>query len=201
VAFEQGLHIPADSPCAAATKAYFSALDDKPSPPNAVAMIAFMDAMIDQGNRRVADPVCAASSLAYFRAFKAGADELTANFKAAQAFVKEYKKGAKVPANSPCLISTRAYADAIKNTPSPPNAAAMMAFMDKAILVNASEPDPVCLAAAETYFDAYLKGSTEAQANEIAGVAFLDAVEANPDYNPGGPCGKAAKAYMAKFHV
>jgi hypothetical protein len=201
VAFEKGLHIPADSPCAASTKAYFNALDEKPSPPNAVAMIAFMDAMIDQGNKRVADPVCAAATLAFWEAYKAGDDELTANFKANLAFFKEYKKGAKVPTNSPCLISTRAYADAIKNKPSPPNAAAMMAFMDEAILSNMTQPDPVCLASAEAYFEAYLKGSTEAQANEIAGVAFLDAVESNPDFNPTSPCGKSAKAYMAKFDV
>jgi hypothetical protein len=200
-AFEQGLHIPADSPCAAATKAYYSALSDKPSPPNAVAMIAFMDAMINQGNDRVPDPVCAASTLAYWEAFKAGDDELTANFKAARAFFKEYKKGAKVPTNSPCLISTRAYADAIKNKPSPPNAAAMFKFMDEAILTRMKKPDPVCLASAEAYFDAYAKGVGEAKANEIAGLAFLDAVASTPDFNPGSPCGLSAVAYMAEFDL
>ena len=196
-AFAQGMSIPAESPCAVSTKAYFNALDEKPSPPNAVAMIAFMDAMIAQNNVRVEDPVCAASSLAFFEAHKAGDDELTANFKAAKAFFNEYKKGAKVPVNSPCLISTRAYADAIKNKPSAPNAAAMIAFMDEAILTNMEKPDPVCLASAEAYFNAYENGASEAAANEAAGVAFLDAVEANPDYNPGSPCGKSAKAYMA----
>lgn len=200
-AFSQGLSIPAQSPCAVSTKAYFNALDTKPSPPNAVAMIAFMDAMIAQGNRRAPDPVCAASSLAYFEAFKAGDDELTSNFKAAQAFFREYKKGAQVPTNSPCLISTRAYADAIKNKPSPPNAAAMIAFMDEAILTNMDKPDPVCLASAEAYFDAYANGAGEAKANEIAGVAFLDAVAATPDFQPGSPCGISAKAYMATFDV
>ena len=200
-AFAQGLSIPAASPCAISTKAYFNALDTKPSPPNAVAMIAFMDAMIAQGNSRIPDPVCAASSLAFFEAFKAGDDELKANFKAAQAFFKEYKKGAKVPTNSPCLISTRAYAAAIKNKPSPPNAAAMLAFMDEAILTNMNKPDPVCLASAEAYFDAYSKGAGEAKANEIAGVAFLDAVAATPGFNPGSPCGVSAKAYMATFGV
>jgi len=196
-AFAQGLSIPAESPCAVSTKAYFNALDKKPSPPNAVAMIAFMDAMIAQGNKRVEDPVCAASALAYFEAYKAGDDELTANFKAAKAFFDEYKKGAKVPTNSPCLISTRAYADEIKNKPSSPNAAAMIAFMDEAILSNMDKPDTVCLASAEAYFDAYSKGASELKANEAAGVAFLDAVEATPDFNPGSPCGKSAKAYMA----
>jgi hypothetical protein len=126
---------------------------------------------------------------------------LTANFKAAQAFFEEYKKGAKVPTNSPCLVSTRAYADAIKTKPSAPNAAAMIAFMDEAILTNMDKPDPVCMASAEAYFDAYSKGATEVKANEAAGVAFLDAVEANPDYNPQSPCGKSAKAYMATFGI
>jgi len=200
-AFGAGLSIPAESPCAVSTKAYFNALGEKPSPPNALAMIAFMDAMIDQGNRRVPDPVCAASSIAYFNAYKAGDDELRANFKAAKAFFAEYKKGAKVPTNSPCLISTRAYADAIKNKPSPPNAAAMIAFMDEAILSNMDKPDPVCLASAEAYFDAYENGATEAAANEIAGLAFLDAVAATPDFNPGSPCGISAKAYMAAFDL
>jgi hypothetical protein len=200
-AFEKGLSIPADSPCAASTKAYFNALSDKPSPPNAVAMIAFMDAMIDQGNERAPDPVCAASTLAYWEAYKAGDDELTANFKAALGFIKEYKKGAKVPTNSPCLISTRAYAAAIKNKPSPPNAAAMLKFMDEAILTRMKKPDPVCLAATEAYFDAYVRGVGEAKANEIAGLAFLDAVAASPDFSPGSPCGLSAVAYMAEFDL
>jgi hypothetical protein len=200
-AFAQGLSIPAASPCAISTKAYFKALSNKPSPANAVAMIAFMDAMISQGNKRAPDPVCAASSLAYFEAYKAGDDELKANFKAARAFFNEYKKGAKVPPNSPCLISTRAYANEIKSKPSQPNYAAMIAFMDEAILTNMDKPDPVCLASAEAYFDAYDKGATEAAANEIAGVAFLDAVAADPSFNPGSPCGISAKAYMATFDL
>ena len=200
-AFAAGLSIPAASPCAISTKAYFNALGRKPSPPNAVAMIAFMDAMIDQGNKRAPDPVCAASSIAYFEAYKAGDDELTANFKAAQAFFAEYKKGAKVPTNSPCLISTRAYAEEIKRKPSPPNFSAMIAFMDEAILTNMDKPDPVCLASAEAYFDAYTRGLPEAAANEIAGVAFLDAVAATPGFDPGSPCGISAKAYMANFNL
>jgi len=63
------------------------------------------------------------------------------------------------------------------------------------------KPDPVCLASAEAYFDAYENGATEAAANEIAGLAFLDAVAATPDFNPGSPCGISAKAYMAAFDL
>jgi hypothetical protein len=130
--------------------------------------------------------------------YKAGADELTANFAAAQAFMDEYKKsGAAVPADSPCVAATRAYADQIRNKPSPHNAAAMLAFMDESILTDMAKADPVCLAAAEAFFTAWAAGATEEKANEEAGVAFLDAVAANPDFSPGSPCGLAAQAYMA----
>jgi hypothetical protein len=200
-AFSAGDSIPADSPCVAATKAYFKNLPSKPSQPNAEAMIEFMDAMIRNGNKRVYDPACADASLAYFNSFKAGKDELTSNFEAARAFIKQYKKGAKVPADSPCLRSTKVYAANIKNSPSPPNAAAMLAFMDEAIVVNFDKPDPVCLTSAEAYFDAYLSGKTEAQSNEIAGVAFLDAVAATPSFDPSSPCGRSAKAYMATLDL
>merc|ERR1712198_38412 len=158
-AFREGLHIPANSPCVAATKAYFNNIDNKPSTPNAAAMIAFIDAMVAQGNKRVYDPVCMESTLAFWDSYRSGDDELTANFKANLAFIKEYKKGAKVPANSPCLISTIAYSKAIKNLPSPPNNAAMLAFMEEAILSNMDRVDPVCFAASEAYFEAYVAGS------------------------------------------
>jgi hypothetical protein len=200
-AFADGLQIAADSPCAAATKAYFYALPNKPSHPNSEAMISFMDAMIEQGNKRVYDPACASATLAFFNSYKAGNDELTSNFEAARAFIQEYKKGAKVPANSPCLISTRVYAANIKDKPSPANAAAMLAFMDEAILSNMDRPDPVCLASMDAYFNTYLGGSSEAEANEAAGIAFLDAVAATPDFNPGSPCGISAKAYMGRFDL
>lgn len=195
-AFADGDRIAADSPCVAATKAYFNNLPSKPSTPNAEAMIAFMDAMIDQGNKRVYDPACADASLAFFDSYRAGEDELTSNFRAARAFIDQYKKGAKVPTNSPCLISTRIYAKQIKNKPSAPNSAAMLAFFDEAIVENFNKPDDVCLRSAEAYFDAYLAGMGEAKANELAGVAFLEAVASSKDFNPGSPCGVSARAYM-----
>ena len=200
-AFSSGDSIPADSPCVAATKAYFKTLPSKPSSPNAEAMIEFMDAMIKQGNKRVYDPACADASLAFFNAYKAGKDELTSNFEAARAFIRQYKRGAKVPADSPCLRATKVYAANTRNKPSPPNASAMLAFMDEAILEDLEKPDKVCLNSAEAYFDAYLSGETEAKANEIAGVAFLDSVAATPDFDPSSPCGLSAKAYMASLDL
>merc|ERR1712200_343355 len=180
-AFAAGDQIPADSPCAAATKAYYAALPSKPSSPNAEAMIAFMDAMIDQGQQRVSDPACADASLAFFKSYRAGEPELTSNFRAAQAFIQQYKRGAKVPTNSPCLISTRIYAANIKNKPSPPNAAAMLRFLDEAIATNFDRVDDVCLISAEAYFDAYLAGKGEAKSK---------------DFDPGSACAKSAEAYM-----
>ena len=164
-------------------------------------MTAFMDAMISQGNKRVYDPVCWKSAAAFFDSYKAGNDELTSTFEAALAFIEEYKNGAVVPTNSPCLMASRVFAANTKKLPSPPNAAAMLAFMDEAILTNMDKADDVCLTSAESYFKAYLAGKSEAHANEIAAVAFLDAVAASPNYDPGSPCGISAKAYMANLDL
>jgi hypothetical protein len=194
--------IPADSPCAAATRAYAATVPIKPSGPNALAMAAFMDAMIVQGNARAADPICAASTQAYFAAHKAGKDELSANLEAGRVYLQAYKAGgAAVPANSPCLAAARVYADQIRQKPSAPSAAAMLAFFDEAVLTNLTQPDPVCLASAEAFLEAYTAGASEAKANEAAGVAYLDAVAATPSFNPGSACGRAAQAYIANFGV
>ena len=42
-------------------------------------------------------------------------------------------------------------------------------------------------------------GIAESDATEAAAVAYLDAREANPDFDENGPCGKAAKAYIEEF--
>ena len=38
-------------------------------------------------------------------------------------------------------------------------------------------PDPVCAAAAEAYFDAYIKRKSEGEANEAAAVAYIEALD------------------------
>jgi len=60
-----GLSIPADSPCAAATRAYYQNIPNPPSPAIKAAMEAFMVAMV-AGGKREPDPVCAASTKAYW---------------------------------------------------------------------------------------------------------------------------------------
>ena len=136
-----------DPHCAAATRAFYYALPNKPSPPNAAAMIAFLDKAFD-GFSFEFDPVCWRSTEAFFDSYAAGNDELTSNRVASQAFLQEFANGgAGIPADSPCAAATRAYYENIPSPPSPPNKAAMEAFMDKMIGGGKRQPDPVCAAA------------------------------------------------------
>merc|ERR1719244_2250055 len=168
-----------DPSCAAATRAFFNALPDKPDPANAAAFTAFIDKTFEEGNQAPAyDPVCLASLDAFF---------------------KEFAKGSKVPADSACAAATKAYTKEIQNRPSPPNAAAMIAYINEAIASGNNKLDPVCAASAEAYFDAYIEEKDEAAANEAAAVAYLEAVDKTPDFDRGGPCGKAAAAYIEEF--
>merc|ERR1711915_1141622 len=189
-----------DPSCAAATRAFFNALPDKPDPANAAAFTAFIDKTFEEGNQAPAyDPVCLASLDAFLKAYNKGEDSLTANLKAARAFFKEFAKGSKVPADSACAAATKAYTKEIQNRPSPPNAAAMIAYINEAIASGNNKLDPVCAASAEAYFDAYIEEKDEAAANEAAAVAYLEAVDKTPDFDRGGPCGKAAAAYIEEF--
>ena len=43
-------------------------------------------------------------------------------------------------------------------------------------------PDPVCAAAAEAYFDAYIERKSEGEANEAAAVAYVDALDKVDNY-------------------
>merc|ERR1711872_959656 len=166
-----------DPSCAAATRAFFDALPEKPDPANAAAFTAFIDKIFEDGNQAPAyDPVCLASLDAFLDAYNKGEDLLTANLISARAFFKEFAKGSKVPADSACAAATKAYTKEIQNRPSPPNAAAMIA-----------------------YFDAYIEKKDEAAANEAAAVAYLEAVDKTPNFDRGSPCGKAATAYIEEF--
>jgi hypothetical protein len=141
-----------DPACAAATKAYFAAVPEKPSPPNAAAMIAFLDKALSSFNFQY-DPVCWKSTEAFFDSYASGADELTSNLHAAEVFLDEFAKaGLSIPADSPCAAATRAYYQNIPNPPSPPNKAAMEAFMDQMIAGGKREPDPVCAASTKAYW-------------------------------------------------
>jgi hypothetical protein len=141
-----------DPHCAAATRAFYDALEVKPSPPNGAAMMAFLDKAFD-GFSFEYDPVCWRSTEAFFDSYASGKDELTSNLAAAETFLSEFANGgAGIPADSPCAAATRAYYDNIPNPPSPPIKAAMEAFMDKMISGGKREPDPVCAASTTAYW-------------------------------------------------
>merc|ERR1711915_123741 len=90
-------------------------------------------------------------------------------------------------------------ANEITKKPSAPNAAAMIAYITEAVTRQGREFDPVCAAATDAYFDAYIQDKSEASANEAAAVAYLDTLEKSPNFDVNSACGKAAAAYIAEF--
>jgi predicted esterase YcpF (UPF0227 family) len=193
--FAKGSSLPSDSPCAAATVAYSNNLSNPPSPANKAAMDAFMGKMINGNGTRTADPVCAASLKGYFEAWKAGLGELESNRMGAEYFMEEFAKGSKVPVDSPCAAATRAYYKALPKSPSPPNKAAMEAFMDKMISDGARQPDPVCAASMKSYWVAYKAGASETAANLAAAEGFFTAYNDGMHIPADSPCVAATKAY------
>merc|ERR1711915_185302 len=187
-----------DVACRDATKAFFEAIPEKPDPANAAAFYAFTDKIFEVGAPAF-DPVCLSSLDAFINSYSSGDDLSTANLKAAKSFFQEFAKGSSVPADSPCAAATLAYAKEITNKPSAPNAAAMIAYITEAITKGGRRFDPVCAAATEAYFDAYIEKKSEAAANEAAAVAYLDTLEKSPNFDVNSACGKAAAAYIAEF--
>jgi len=187
-----------DVACRDATKAFFEAIPEKPDPANAAAFYAFTDKIFEDGAPAF-DPVCLSSLDAFIESYNGGDDLLTANLKSAQSFFKEFAKGSNISPDSPCAAATLAYANEITKKPSAPNAAAMIAYITEAVTRQGREFDPVCAAATDAYFDAYIQDKSEASANEAAAVAYLDTLEKSPNFDVNSACGKAAAAYIAEF--
>merc|ERR1712034_117623 len=183
------------SPCAAAAKAYAAASTDSSSPITA-AMQAFINKALDAGNGY--DPSCYAAE-SFFESFESGKPELRSTFAAARNFLRVYKTGPASASRSPCAAAATAYAAATKNSPSPPTQKALLAFVEEAVFTEDDGLDPVCGASAEAYFNTYLTGAGEAASSEAAAVAYLEAVGANPGFDPESPCGRAAYEYIAAF--
>ena len=188
-----------DSACRDATKAFYEAIPQKPDPANAAAFTAFMDKIFED-NAPAFDPVCLAALDGFIESYSSGDDSLTANLKAAKSFFKEFAKGSSIPADSPCAAATLAYASEIQKKPSPPNAAAMIAYITEALKNGNRKFDPVCAAATEAYFDAYIENKSETAANEAAAVAYLETLDKNPDFDLQSPCGRSADAYIKEFN-
>jgi len=187
-----------DPACRDATKAFLDAIPEKPDPANAAAFYAFMDKIFDD-DAPAFDPVCLSSLEEFIESYNAGDDLLTANLKSARAFFKEFAKGSSVPADSPCAAATLAYTQEVSRKPSAPNAAAMLAYITEAVTKKGRKFDPVCAAATEAYFDAYIENKSEAAANEAAAIAYIETLDKNPDFDLESPCGLAATAYIAEF--
>ncbi len=190
-----------DNACRDATKAFMNAIpvSERPDPANAAAFTAFME-QIFQKDAPAFDPVCIASLEGYIDSYNSGDDLLTANLKAAQAFFREFAKGnSRVGADSPCAAATLTYAQKVNAKPSAPNAAAMLAYISEAIRSGDRNLDPVCAAAAEAYFDAYIANKDEAKANEAAAVAYLESLDNYPNFDKNGACAKAAESNIAEF--
>ena len=190
-----------DKACLTSAKAFWAAVpaSEKTDPANAEAFLAFADKIFTD-NSPGYDPVCLASLQGFFDSYAAGDDLLTANLKAARSFFAEFQKGrSSVPADSACAAASLAYAANVPNKPSGPNASGMIAYIAEAIQSGQRIIDPVCAAAAETYFDAYIAQKSEAAANEAAAVAYLNAIEANPAFDQSSACARAAEAYIAEF--
>ena len=185
-----------DEACAASAQAFASS-SNIPSSPIAAAMQAFTSKALETG--KGFDPVCYSSAERFFENFESGKPELESTFAAARDFLEGYKNSPTPASQSPCAAATKAYAAAVRNSPSAPTQKALLAFVDEAVFSADDGLDPVCGASAEAYFNTYLTGAGEAAASEAAAVAYLEAVDSNPSFDPESPCGRAAQAYIASF--
>ena len=142
-----------DEACKEATKAFMNAIPDeqKPDQPNAIAFKSFMNKIFSD-DAKAFDPVCLKSLEGYIDSYLAGDDLLTRNLKAARAFFDEFNKGSSIPADSACAAATLAYAQQIKNKPSGPNAAGMIAYISEAVKNGPRKVDPACAAATTAYW-------------------------------------------------
>jgi len=97
----------ANSPCAAATKAY-AAASDAASPGNKNALFAFIAEAEASGDAGLS-PACEAAAVAYIAAFEAGASELVATSKAGKAYLAAVEANPENAFESSCAKAYRAY--------------------------------------------------------------------------------------------
>ena len=100
--------VAANSPCAAATKAYAKAVLATPSSPTSAALNAFIDSALINGGAAI-DPVCKASSEAYINAFEAGLGEAASNEAAAVAYLDAVAVNPAFDPKSACGRAAEAY--------------------------------------------------------------------------------------------
>ena len=98
----------ADSPCAAAAKAYSAAVTKSPSPGNQAAMIAFIDESV-ASNSYGLSPACQAAAEAYFAAFDNGATDGAATAAAGKAFLATVQGNPALAFEFSCAKAAQAF--------------------------------------------------------------------------------------------
>merc|ERR1712079_291168 len=98
----------AQSPCAAAAKAYSAAVKSSSTPGNQAAMIAFIDDAVSKDSNGLS-PACEAAAEAYFAAFDTGATEAVANAAAGKAFLAAVQQNPTLAFDSSCAEAAKAF--------------------------------------------------------------------------------------------
>jgi len=183
-----------NSPCTAATKAYARALASKSSTPTSAALLAFIEKAEEVGGGN--DPVCAKSADSFIQSFLRGVDEENIGLEAAKTFISLYSTNPTPAKNSPCAAATKAYAKSLGSSDA--TNSALAAYITAAAESDSLGLEPVCAATAEAYIDSLLAGQSKKAADEAAAVAYVAALDSNPDArDTESPCSLAAEAYLA----
>ncbi len=192
---DEGLEVEPGSACEASDAAWRAAAAAGTDPLVASAR-AFMAAW---PGTKAGNP-CALSGTEYVNSILAGSTHLTANLKAAKVFASAIQKLAasgqelRDPA---CAAAAVAYLESTTDKPSPPNAAATIAFIEKAFAGTSFQYDPVCWKSAEAFITSYSSGSDELTSNLAAAEAFLEEFAAGGAGIPAdSPCAAATVAYL-----
>jgi len=176
------------SPCAASDIAYRQAALAGQDPVLAAAL-AFMKSY-------GSDSPCFVSARDYVEAIVAGSSQTEANVKAAKSFAHQLQSLAaqrKPTIDEACAASAKVFAS-FSDAPSSPNAAAMQAFISKA-LETGKGFDPVCYRSAEKFFESFESGKEEVESTFAAVRDFLQGYSSSPSPASQSPCAAATKAY------
>ena len=98
----------AQSPCAAATKAYVVAARSASTPGAQTGLLAFIDDAIASGDSGIS-PACEVAATAYIAAYEAGASELAATKKAGEAFLAAAEADPSNAYESSCAKAYKAF--------------------------------------------------------------------------------------------
>ena len=143
------------------------------------------------------DENCYKATETFFDSHRAGKVEIAYTFAAARNFIGNYRSNPTDASRSPCAAAAKAYAIALKDSPSPTVRGALYAFLDDSVLSKDDGLAPFCEKAALAYFDTYGASENGEDAIEAAANAYIEALDADPNFDTESPCGKAAQAYIA----